>query len=106
MGYRNLQECVKDLERHAMLRRIDVPVDPDLEAGAIQRRVYAAGGPALEICKTSQPSGASWGADGQIVFGAGTKLWRVPDSGGVSAVRWAVGASGQLVRTIRGSLID
>ncbi|HEY5974603.1 MAG TPA: UbiD family decarboxylase, partial [Geobacteraceae bacterium] len=47
MGYRNLQECVKDLERHAMLRRIDVPVDPDLEAGAIQRRVYAAGGPAL-----------------------------------------------------------
>lgn len=47
MGYRNLQECVADLERHGMLKRIEVEVDPNLEAGAIQRRVYAAGGPAL-----------------------------------------------------------
>jgi 4-hydroxy-3-polyprenylbenzoate decarboxylase len=47
MGYRNLQECVADLERHGMVRRITGPVDPNLEAGAIQRRVYAAGGPAL-----------------------------------------------------------
>lgn len=47
MGYRNLQETVIDLERHGMLRRIDLPLDPHLEIGMIQRRVYQAGGPAL-----------------------------------------------------------
>jgi len=47
MGYRNLQECVADLEKRQMLLRIDVPVDPYLEVGAIQRRVYLAGGPVL-----------------------------------------------------------
>lgn len=47
MGYRNLQECAADLEQHGMLRRIEAPVDPYLEAGMIQRRVYQAGGPAL-----------------------------------------------------------
>jgi 4-hydroxy-3-polyprenylbenzoate decarboxylase len=47
MGYRNLQDTVADLERTAQLKRIDVEVDPFLEVGAIQRRVYAAGGPAL-----------------------------------------------------------
>jgi len=47
MGYRNLQETVADLERHGRLIRIEQEIDPRLEAGAIQRRVYAAGGPAL-----------------------------------------------------------
>jgi len=47
MGYKNLQECVIDLERHGMLKRIEVELDPELEIGCIQRRVYAAGGPAL-----------------------------------------------------------
>ena len=47
MGYRNLNDTVADLERTAQLRRIEVEVDPLLEIGAIQRRVYAAGGPAL-----------------------------------------------------------
>lgn len=47
MGYRNLQECVRDLERHGDLIRIDREIDPCLEAGAVQRRVYRAGGPAL-----------------------------------------------------------
>lgn len=47
MGYRNLQECVKELERAGKLIRIDCEVDPDLEAGAIQRRVYQAEGAAL-----------------------------------------------------------
>jgi 4-hydroxy-3-polyprenylbenzoate decarboxylase len=47
MGYRNLQETVADLERTAQLKRIDVEVDPRLEIGAIQRRVYRNGGPAL-----------------------------------------------------------
>jgi 4-hydroxy-3-polyprenylbenzoate decarboxylase len=47
MGYRNLQECVADLERHAMLVRVSAPLDPRLEMGAVQRRVYRSGGPAL-----------------------------------------------------------
>jgi 4-hydroxy-3-polyprenylbenzoate decarboxylase len=47
MGYRNLNDTVADLERTAQLKRIEVEVDPLLEIGAIQRRVYAAGGPAL-----------------------------------------------------------
>ena len=47
MGYRNLQECVGDLERRGMLLRISTPLDPRLEIGAVQRRVYRAGGPAL-----------------------------------------------------------
>ena len=47
MGYRSLQECVADLERHKQLVRIEAEVDPCLEAAEIQRRVYAAGGPAL-----------------------------------------------------------
>ncbi len=47
MGYRNLQECVSDLEKRGMLLRIDLPLDPRLEIGAVQRRVYQAGGPAL-----------------------------------------------------------
>jgi len=47
MGYRSLQECVQDLERHRHLVRIEAEIDPNLEAAEIQRRVYAAGGPAL-----------------------------------------------------------
>jgi len=47
MGYRNLQATVTDLEKTGQLKRIDVEVDPYLEIAAIQRRVYAAGGPAL-----------------------------------------------------------
>ena len=47
MGYRNLQETVVALDKTGQLKRIDVEVDPYLEIGAIQRRVYAAGGPAL-----------------------------------------------------------
>ena len=47
MGYRNLQECVADLERSQQLIRIDAEVDPHLEIAEIQRRVYHANGPAL-----------------------------------------------------------
>lgn len=47
MGYRNLRECVEDLAAYGDLVRLDREVDPCLEAGAIQRRVYQAGGPAL-----------------------------------------------------------
>lgn len=47
MGYRSLRQCVADLERHRHLVRVDAEVDPRLEIAEIQRRVYAAGGPAL-----------------------------------------------------------
>ena len=47
MGYRTLGECVDDLKAHGQLVAIETEVDPYLEAGAIQRRVYRAGGPAL-----------------------------------------------------------
>ncbi|MFO0964242.1 MAG: UbiD family decarboxylase [Gemmataceae bacterium] len=47
MGYRNLRECLGDLERAHQLVRVDAEFDPHLEAAEIQRRVYQAGGPAL-----------------------------------------------------------
>lgn len=47
MGYRNLRECVLDLERNGELVRISTEISPNLEAAEIQRRVYLAGGPAL-----------------------------------------------------------
>ena len=47
MGYRNLRECVTDLERAGHLVRIETEIDAHLEAAEIQRRVYEAGGPAL-----------------------------------------------------------
>src|SRR5262245_60770604 len=47
MGYRTLAECVADLDRAGQLVRIEEEIDPYLEAAEIQRRVYAAGGPAV-----------------------------------------------------------
>ncbi|MCA9114113.1 MAG: UbiD family decarboxylase, partial [Planctomycetaceae bacterium] len=47
MGYRSLGDCVRDLERTGQLVRISAEIDPHLEAAEIQRRVYAAGGPAV-----------------------------------------------------------
>ena len=47
MGYRSLADCVQDLRRSGRLAVVDREVDPYLEVGAIQRRVYQAGGPAL-----------------------------------------------------------
>ncbi|MDD3311482.1 UbiD family decarboxylase [Pseudodesulfovibrio sp.] len=47
MGYRNTRECLEALEARGELVRIEKCVDAHLEAGAIQRRVCRAGGPAL-----------------------------------------------------------
>ena len=47
MGYRNLRECLNDLERTSQLVRVDHEVDGELEVAEIQRRVYAVGGPAV-----------------------------------------------------------
>jgi 4-hydroxy-3-polyprenylbenzoate decarboxylase len=47
MGYASMQECVRDLERHRMLVRVDDEIDAHLEAAAIVRRVYERQGPAV-----------------------------------------------------------
>jgi len=47
MGYKNLRQAIDDLEKSKQLIRINQPIDPNLLAGAIQRRVYQHEGPAL-----------------------------------------------------------
>lgn len=47
MGYRTLRDCIKDLETSGQLVTIEQPIDPNLEAAEIQRRVFRAGGPAV-----------------------------------------------------------
>lgn len=47
MGYKNLRQCVNDLAQKGELVEIEHEVDPKLEVGAIQRRVFANKGPAL-----------------------------------------------------------
>ncbi len=47
MAYKNLAECVSDLEKHGHLIRIKEEVDPYLEAAAIHLRVFENEGPAL-----------------------------------------------------------
>ncbi len=47
MAYRSLAQAVADLERNRMLVRIPDKVDGHLEAAEIQRRAYAAKGPAI-----------------------------------------------------------
>ncbi|RUT45577.1 UbiD family decarboxylase [Paenibacillus anaericanus] len=45
--YRNLEDCIIDLEKNGHLVRIKEEVDPYLEMAAIHMKVYEAGGPAL-----------------------------------------------------------
>ena len=45
--HKTLRHALDDLDRHGRLVRIAEPVDPRLEAAEVQRRVYAAGGPAV-----------------------------------------------------------
>lgn len=47
MGYKNTQECIAALEERGELIRIEQEIDPNIEMGIIQRRVFQAGGPAL-----------------------------------------------------------
>lgn len=51
MGYSSLAACVRDLERTGQLVRIAEEIDPYLEAAEIQRRVYAAQGPAIFLSR-------------------------------------------------------
>ncbi|MBN2476935.1 MAG: UbiD family decarboxylase [Pirellulales bacterium] len=63
MGYRNLGECLRDLERSGQLIRIETPVDPHLEMAEIQRRVFRAGGPAVYY---AQPTGSRFPMVGNL----------------------------------------
>lgn len=45
--YSSLQKAIVDLEKHGHLVRIREEIDPNLEMAEIQRRVYAANGPAI-----------------------------------------------------------
>ncbi|GIO30370.1 MULTISPECIES: UbiD family decarboxylase [Paenibacillus] len=45
--YRNLEECIVDLEKHGHLVRIKEEIDPYLEMAAVHLKVYEEGGPAL-----------------------------------------------------------
>ncbi len=47
MAFHSTRACVDALARAGQLVRIEHEVDPHLEAAEIQRRVYAAGGPAI-----------------------------------------------------------
>lgn len=47
MGYKSLEACILDLEKHGHLIRVKEEVDPNLEMAAIHLRVHEAGGPAL-----------------------------------------------------------
>ncbi len=47
MGYRNLQECIADLDRTGQLLRLKCEVSADQEAAEIHRRVCEKGGPAI-----------------------------------------------------------
>ncbi len=47
MGYRNLQECIADLDRTGQLLRVKCEVSADQEAAEIHRRICERGGPAI-----------------------------------------------------------
>ncbi len=47
MGYRTLRQSIEDLEAKGQVVRIEQPIDPNLEAAEIQRRVFQAGGPVI-----------------------------------------------------------
>ena len=47
MKYRNMEDCINDLEQHGHLIRIKEEVDPNLEMAAIHMKVHEAKGPAL-----------------------------------------------------------
>ena len=47
MSYKNLQDCITDLEKHGRLIRVKEEVDPNLEMAAIHLRVFEKNGPAI-----------------------------------------------------------
>ncbi len=57
MGYRTLTSCIDGLRQVGLLVDFDEPVDPRLELAAVQRRLYAAHGPAVLF---SRPLGTAF----------------------------------------------
>jgi 4-hydroxy-3-polyprenylbenzoate decarboxylase len=51
MGYRTLRQCVEDLAATGQLAAIEEPIDAELEAAEIQRRVFRVGGPAIYFAR-------------------------------------------------------
>ena len=49
MSYKNLRQCLQDLDRDGQLVHITEEVDPHLVAAEIHKRVFDAGGPALHF---------------------------------------------------------
>ena len=47
-------------------------------------KVSLVGGPPITIVEHPDTRGSSWGADGMIVFGSTSGLWRVPADGGTA----------------------
>lgn len=47
MSYKNLNECILDLEKNGKLIRIKEEVDPNLEMAAIHLKIFEKGGPAI-----------------------------------------------------------
>ena len=47
MNYKNLHECIVDLEKNGQLVRVTEEVDPNLEMAAIHLKIFNKGGPAI-----------------------------------------------------------
>src|SRR5436309_15673756 len=77
MRYRNLAEFVKRLESRGELRRVDVPVCPDLEIAEIADRLVKRGGPAVlfeRVEGTSFPVAVNlFGTPRRIAWGLGVE---------------------------------
>ena len=56
------------------------------------KKVPADGGTAVDLCEAQPVFGASWGADGVIVFGGREGLWQVSVDGGKPSLLTTVGA--------------
>ncbi len=56
------------------------------------KKVPTDGGTAVDLCEAEPVFGASWGADGVIVFGGRQGLWQVSAGGGKPALLTTVGA--------------
>jgi serine/threonine-protein kinase len=54
-------------------------------AGGFVKKVPVGGGAPVVLCEAADLVGASWGSDGTIVaaLDSGTKLWKIPESGGL-----------------------
>ena len=57
MGWRSLQEFVRELESRGELLRVSHPVDLEFEAGCIADRLVKTGGPAVIFDQPRLPDG-------------------------------------------------